>query len=114
MQRLERGQLDLMPDVALTDERRRRFAFHHIPALMSWSQLYRREGVALTNVLDLRGLRVAVLRGSVQAATLASMLSGFGVDAELVPAASLDEAVTLVIEGRADAGTGRPDDPERR
>lgn len=33
---LETGQLDLMPDVALTEERKQRFDFHQQPALNSW------------------------------------------------------------------------------
>lgn len=99
---LERGDLDLMPDMAQTDERLRRFAFHQTPALQSWSQLYRRPGLAVNTVLDLQGLRIAVLRDSVQESTLRAMLSGFGIQAELVPVASFAQAFQAVADGRAD------------
>jgi len=42
-----------MPDVALTQERSQRFAFHQTPALLSWSQIYEAPGGRLTSLLDL-------------------------------------------------------------
>ena len=39
--KLARGELDVLPDVAYTEERARTFKFHAVPALLSWSQLYR-------------------------------------------------------------------------
>ena len=58
---LEAGDLDLLPDVAHTEERARRFAMHEVPALRSWSQVYTRPGLRLDSVLELDGQRVAVL-----------------------------------------------------
>lgn len=44
---LETGAIDLLPDVAYNEERAKRFDFHRIPALPSWSLLYRRPDVTL-------------------------------------------------------------------
>ncbi|MDP2020926.1 MAG: transporter substrate-binding domain-containing protein, partial [Hydrogenophaga sp.] len=82
---LEDGDIDLMPDVAYNESRAERFDFPRVPALPSWSQLYRRPGVTLQSVLDLEGKRVVVLEGSVQQEHLAGLLSSFGLHAELVP-----------------------------
>ncbi|MCX7742272.1 MAG: EAL domain-containing protein [Tepidimonas sp.] len=103
LQRLERGELDLMPDVALTSERQARMDFHVQPALLSWSQIYRSPAVNITSVLDLEGRRVAVLRDSVQATVLQGMLQGFGLRATLVPVESFADAFAVVAAGRADA-----------
>lgn len=65
LQALEAGVIDLMPDVAATDERRGRFAFHQVPVAQAWSQLYRPAQLDLLALDDLRGLRISVLRGSV-------------------------------------------------
>jgi PAS domain S-box-containing protein len=100
---LEQGQIDLMPDVAYSDARAQRYDFHRVPALPSWSQVYRRPGVALQSVLDLDGKRVVVLEGSVQQEHLAGLLNSFGLHAELVPVRSFDEAFGLVAAGSADA-----------
>lgn len=102
LEMLERGDLDLMPDVARTDERERRFDFHQTPALNSWSQLYRRSGVRVESVLDLHGKRVAVLSGGVQQDALINMLRGFNVHFELVEAKTVEQAFALAAAGQAD------------
>ena len=63
---LKDGKLDLMPDVAITEQRDTVFDFHKVPALLSWSQIYKRSGIAINSALDLQGKRIAVLSGSVQ------------------------------------------------
>lgn len=100
---LEDGDIDLMPDVAYSDARAQRFDFHRVPALPSWSQVYRRPGATLQSVLDLNGQRVVVLEGSVQQEHLAGLLSSFGLQATLVPVKSFDEAFAMVAAGTADA-----------
>lgn len=100
---LEEGSIDLMPDVAYNDVRAQRFDFHRVPALPSWSQVYRRPGVTLQSVFELEGKRVVVLDGSVQQAHLAGLLSSFGLSAELVPVKSFEEAFKMVAAGSADA-----------
>lgn len=100
---LETGAIDLLPDVAYNEERARRFDFHRVPALPSWSQLYRRRDVTLQSVLDLNQKRVAVLEGSVQQRHLAGLLASFDLKAELLPTKSFEEAFALVASGQAEA-----------
>src|SRR5450830_860461 len=57
---VQRGEIDLLPDVAYTDERAARFDFHTVPALYSWSILYRNKDVAINSVFDLKGKRIAM------------------------------------------------------
>jgi diguanylate cyclase (GGDEF)-like protein/PAS domain S-box-containing protein len=98
---LEAGRIDLLPDMAWSEERAARYAFHQVPALHSWSQLYARPGHTIRSLLDLKGRRIAVLAGSVQAQVLPGVLTGYG--AVLVPAATLEAAFAMVEAGRADA-----------
>jgi len=100
---VQAGTIDLMPDVAYSESRARVFDFHRVPALHSWSQLYRRDGVVVQSMLDLEGRRVAVLDGSVQQESLRSLLAGFGLKAELIPVRSFDEGFAAVADARADA-----------
>lgn len=100
---LDDGTIDLMPDVAYNESRAQRFDFHRVSALASWSQVYRRSGVALQSVLDLEGKRVVVLEGSVQQEHLTGLLTSFGLRAELVPVKSFEEAFSMVAAGQADA-----------
>jgi diguanylate cyclase (GGDEF)-like protein/PAS domain S-box-containing protein len=99
---LKIGTLDLMPDVAITEQRDTLFDFHKIPALLSWSQIYKRSGIAISSALDLQGKRIAVLSGSVQQTYLLDLLKGFGIQAEFMVIQSPKEGFALVQSGGAD------------
>ncbi|PKO56117.1 MAG: bifunctional diguanylate cyclase/phosphodiesterase, partial [Betaproteobacteria bacterium HGW-Betaproteobacteria-21] len=103
LEQLEDGRLDLLPDVAYTAERSKRFDFHQIPALHSWSQVYRRTDVAIESVLDLSGKRIAMLAGGVQQQALHDMLTGFNIQFDMVLTSSPEEAFRLAAAGEADA-----------
>jgi diguanylate cyclase (GGDEF)-like protein/PAS domain S-box-containing protein len=100
---LQAGDIDLMPDVASTEQRLKIFDVHRIPSLLSWSQLYKKSGTPINSMLDLKGKRVAVLAGSVQQDYLNDWLSSFAVQAELVPVQSLKEGFEQVAAGTVDA-----------
>ncbi|MBN1160842.1 MAG: transporter substrate-binding domain-containing protein [Dehalococcoidales bacterium] len=65
MERLERNEIDMMPDVAYTEERDENFDFSQEPVYVSWSRIYSKEGISIDSILDLEGKTVAVLEGSV-------------------------------------------------
>ena len=100
---LEAGQIDLMPDVALNAERAERFAFHQIPALLSWSQVYTRPELGIASLLDLEARRLAVLSASVQETYLRDLSSSLQVSFDWVPVSSLEEGFMAVVSGQADA-----------
>jgi PAS domain S-box-containing protein len=100
---LERGRIDLMPDVAYSRERDERYDFHRIPVIESWSQLYARPGLELDSLADADGRRIALLGDSIQQAAFEEMTRGFGYRVEVVPTRSLAEAFRLVAAGSADA-----------
>ena len=53
LEAVERGDIDLLPDVAWSVERNQVLDFHNIPALHSWSQVYRHPRVPIASILDL-------------------------------------------------------------
>jgi PAS domain S-box-containing protein len=87
---LAAGQIDLLPDLAYSEDRAKIFGFHKTPALHAWSQIYRREGIKMNSLLDLQGKRIAVLQNSIQEKYLPELLLSFGVQAEIIPVNSLD------------------------
>ncbi|MBN1439186.1 MAG: PAS domain S-box protein [Anaerolineales bacterium] len=100
---LESGEIDLMPDVAYSDERDRKFDFHLTPILESWSQVYAVSGLDITGYDDLAGKRIAVLEGSIQQTVFDQYMRGFGFDVTIVPAGSFTEAFQRTADGDADA-----------
>ena len=103
LERLGRGDIDLMPDVARNQEREALYAFHQEPVLASWNQVYTRRGSGLRSMLDLEGKRVAVLSGSVQERQFEQMAESFSLVVEWVPQPDFDAAFAAVAQGRADA-----------
>ncbi|MBN2337944.1 MAG: transporter substrate-binding domain-containing protein [Acidobacteria bacterium] len=103
LEQLREGRIDLMPDVAISDEREREFDFHREEVLSSWSTLYARKGARIRSIPDLDGRRIAVLSGSVQKTALERLLKGFGFQAAFIEADSFGEAYGLASRGDADA-----------
>ncbi len=100
---VQRGELDLLPDVAYNEARAAVLDFHRLPSLYSWSQLYSHEDLQLDSVLDLQGRRIAVLDGSIQESYLTTLLDSFGLQARLVAVPSLQAGFELVALRQADA-----------
>ncbi len=100
---LRNGEIDLMPDVAISPERTAMFDFHREEVLNSWSQLYAGEEVELEQLSDLAGRRVSTLRGSIQLSVLTRMVAGLGYDVSIMEFDSLEEAFMAVVAGEADA-----------
>ncbi len=99
---LQRGDIDLLPDVAYSTEREKRMAFHSTPVLLSWSQLFSRADLQLESPLDLAGLRVAVLGDSIQQEYLQTLGAGFSIEIRFVSVPSLQQAFEQVHYGEAD------------
>jgi PAS domain S-box-containing protein len=103
LDRLANGGLDLMPDVAHTAERERRYAFHKVPVLSSWFQVYARKGSGITSILDLAGKRIVVLERSVQHRAFEKLIKDFGLNATLIALPDYRTSFKQVSEGEADA-----------
>jgi diguanylate cyclase (GGDEF)-like protein/PAS domain S-box-containing protein len=103
LKQTQEGSIDLMPDVARNESRALTLDFHQIPALFSWSQVYSTENLQLKSILDLQGLRIAVLSGSVQEEYLQGLLHSFGLNAQLIGVQSLPNGFAYVASSKADA-----------
>lgn len=103
LERLGNGELDLMPDVAFSEQRRARFDYHVTPVAHSWSQVFAHPEAVVLSPSDLAERRIAVLRESVQVQPLERILATHDVDYTLVFVDSLAEGFEAVLDGRADA-----------
>lgn len=99
---LGRGDIDILPAVAWSDERDQRFIFHREPVLHSWSQLYQREGVSVEAIQDLEGLRVAVVEGAAQQRYLTAVTERFNIPVTWVLVNSLSAGFERVANNEAD------------
>jgi len=97
------GQIDLMPDVALSPDRIGKFDFNKIPVIPGWSQIYTLPENHIHGLGDLKGKRISLLLGSVQEASFKNLMRGFGFEYTAIPASSYSQAFSLVKQGIAHA-----------
>jgi signal transduction histidine kinase len=103
LDRLAKGQIDLMPDVAHSAERQKLYSFHRVPVLSSWSQVYAGKGSKIQSILDLNEKKVLVLEGSVQQERFAQFAGGFGLNVTLNTVPDYKTMFAAMGRGEADA-----------
>lgn len=103
LDQLQRGELDLMPDVAFSTDRNLRFDFHKVSVASSWSQIYTQPQLKVTSLADLADKRIAVLDGGVQQSFFFQLMTGSGYEYKQIPVKDLDAGYAAVVSGDADA-----------
>ncbi len=103
LDRLAAGTIDLMPDVAYTASRDQIYAFHSVPVLSSWFQVYAAKGSNIHSLLDLNHKRILVLDRSVQHDAFLQLSQGFDLDFTLVSVPDYHTMFQTVAAGDADA-----------
>ncbi|MDD2335618.1 MAG: ATP-binding protein [Geobacteraceae bacterium] len=103
LDRLAKGEIDLMPDVAYSAEREKIFAFNKTPVLSSWYQVYAPKGSNIHSLLDLNKKRILVLERSVQQAAFIRLSKGFGLNITVISVPDYNTMFEMVAKGEADA-----------
>lgn len=106
LQRLSAGDIDIMVDVAYSDERARLYTFNGETVLINWGVVYTRQNLAIESFLDLQGLRVAGMRGGIHSegeSGLIALGQHFDIHFEYLPMEDYLSAFQAVHDGRADA-----------
>ena len=103
LDRLEKGEIDLMPDVAYTVDREKIYTFHKVPVLSSWYQIYAPKGSKIQSILDLNEKRIFVLERSVQQEAFIRLSKGFGLKFFLISGTDYKTMFETVAKGEADA-----------
>jgi hypothetical protein len=103
LDRLAKGEIDLMPDVAYTAEREKIYSFHNVPVLSSWYLIYAPKGHNIHSIFDLKAKRILVLERSVQEAAFDRLSKGFGLNVTLIAVPDYKTMFEKVSKGEADA-----------
>jgi PAS domain S-box-containing protein len=64
--KLQKGEIDVLPDVVYSAQRDSIFSLNKLPVLTSWLEAFSRKELKLNSVLELNNLKVGVLKGSIQ------------------------------------------------
>jgi PAS domain S-box-containing protein len=112
LDRLAQNEIDIMPDVAYTEERAALYEFSNEAVYVSWSRVYARGGVDIESILDLEGKNIAVMRGSVNVEGpdgIKVLVSEFDINCTFIEVDSYSRVFELVESGEADAGVTSKD-----
>lgn len=101
---LESGKIDLMVDVAYSEERAQKFDFCKTDVVNNWAQVYLRRGLNIKLITDLDGMRMATLRRGIHLTRFKKLMSGFGFHTDIIPVDSYDAVFRLLHEEKVDAG----------
>lgn len=101
---LEKGDIDLLPAVGLTDERLAIFDFNKNPIYIDSGVLFASKKLTLHTVFDLVGKRVAGVKGSIFTAGFIAYMKSFNINCEIVLTKDNREVMEAIASGAADAG----------
>lgn len=104
LERLERGEIDVMTSIAWSREREERFDFTGRTVVSNWGTLYTRESFRLESIFDLVGRRVAVEKGDIYGEEFRRQTGDFGIDCEFIEMDGVAEVFAAIEDGAADAG----------
>lgn len=97
------GAIDLLPDVAYSEERDRVFQFSTVPALYSWSIVYRNASVPIHSVFDLKDKKIGVLENSLQSTYFSNLMESSGIKISLTTLRDLESGFKMTASGQLDA-----------
>ena len=106
LERLRKGEIHLMVDVAVTPERRSNLLFGDETVHVSWSRIYAAPGQSIQSIPDLQRKRIAALSGSINLEGpegLRNLLAKFAVEAEIVPMSDYASVFQALESGIVDA-----------
>ncbi len=107
IQRLAEGKIDVMPDVAYTEERSKEYVFQDETVFISWARVYVPLGSNIQSFPDLGNKRIAVLNGSVNYKSkdgIKELTEKFGIDCIFVETDNYSDVFKLLEKKEVDAG----------
>ena len=104
LERLGRGEVDLLAAIAYSVDRARIFSFNRETVITNYAQIFVPPASTIESLLDLKGRRVAVLLRDIHYQALEQLLKKFQVQAAYLERDSYEEVMTATESGVADAG----------
>ncbi|MEW8586001.1 MAG: transporter substrate-binding domain-containing protein, partial [Candidatus Thiodiazotropha sp.] len=107
LNRLATGRIDLLPAIAINENRQRQFLFTGQSVVSNWAQIFVPEASTIQSLPDLDGKRIAVLRDDIYITGkngLADLCRSFAIACRLIEQDSYDRVMRTVTQGEADAG----------
>jgi PAS domain S-box-containing protein len=112
LEKLESGEINIMPDTGWTEPRSRKYAFSNETVLVSWSRLYVANGSEIKSIIDLDKKTIAALKGSFNLdgpEGIREIVYEFNLNVIIKEMESYKQIFKALQEGKADAGVTNKD-----
>ncbi len=77
LEKLEKGTIDIVPDVAYSEDRDSLFTFHKLYILNSWLEVFTLKEKRIETISELNGKTIGVLKGSIQESYIKESFKSF-------------------------------------
>ncbi len=107
LDRLAGGDIDLMLDMAVSEERQFLYSFSEEPVLVNWGTMFCRTDISIGSFLDMEGRTVAVMRESIHTTGprgIKALLAQFGVSCHYIEVEDYQQVLMLLDSKQADIG----------
>lgn len=107
LQRLQTGAIDIMQDVAYSEERARNYSFNRETVFNNWGVIYTSSQQYVGSLPDLAGKTVTVMKSSVHTTGdngIYQLVERFGFQCEFLELDDYHQVLQAVADGRAAAG----------
>ena len=88
---VERGEIDIMPDVAFSKSRAEIYEFNREPILTNWSQFFIQKDKELISIGEIKDKKIAILGQSVQLEYIKEISINQNIQIEIIETNSLKE-----------------------
>lgn len=105
--RLESGEIDVLPAIAVTDQRKQEFLFIEQSIISNWGQIFVASGSSIKAMPDLDNKKIAVLKGDVYVTSddgIRALCGEFSLRCTFKEMSSYIEVLRAVDSGEVDAG----------
>ena len=107
LDRLAENKIDLMVDVAFSNEREKKYSFTNETFLVNWATVYSGSTNTITSLIDLNGKKIAVMKGSIHTdgnGGIKKLAEKFDINCSFVEVDNYREVFQLVSDKEVDAG----------
>lgn len=104
---LENGEIDLMVDVAVSEEREQKFDFNNETVLISYGIFYTRPNITINSFSDLEDKDIAIMKSGIHyegPLGLKNILSSFNINANIIDVEIYSDVFELLQTNQADVG----------
>jgi PAS domain S-box-containing protein len=104
LNRLKKGDIDLMVSIAYTTDRAKLYDFNIEPVLSIWGQAFARPGDPIESIRDLENKTVAVMEKDINGKNFISTATALGIAFTIIERPTHDDVFEAVRTGKANAG----------